>query len=92
MWITAESVISFTAFSSYSPEFTMTSDADASFSRKIPQPANAFSYFVSMNTFAFLDGGTFISARRTLITVTASMIFCISPSASGKESAESYSG
>ena len=53
---------------------TSISDADASFSKNIPQPLKRSVYCVSMNIFAFTDGGTFISVLLALTALIASII------------------
>ena len=60
---------------------------------KKPAPAENVSFFsVRMSTLAFLEGGTFISARRLRMARTASIRLSICASSAAKCSSSLYSG
>ena len=92
MKIRAVSVTAFaeSGISNLSP--VSTAEAEASFSKNSEQESNSALSAVSMKSFAFTDGGTFISVRTLRTALIAEIIFSKSFSSAVKSIAGSYVG
>ncbi len=85
MYILAASVTMQTAPSISMPSSTSTSDAPASFCINSTESLKVSTWEVLIYILAFLEWGTFISARRFLIALTASIIMFICSSSAAKQ-------